>query len=162
MCEDSNSCLIFICTRLRACLPAVSCYSPVAVCQARRYDWYDDTDRTAAATTIWRCLLAAPGGRVTPHPEVTGAARSAANAAAACGPVLLRGVAAGWRAVDAWQLGYLQRTGFSGKVRVAPSLQFPFCEPQLAQILVQLKGEWGAWGPLGGRARCMSMLESPL
>jgi hypothetical protein len=42
---------------------------------------------------------------------------------------------------EAWGLGWLaQQQGFTGKVRVAPSLQFPFVEPQLLDILLKLRG----------------------
>jgi hypothetical protein len=57
-------------------------------------------------------------------------------------PVVLRGAAASWPCVaDGWDLAWLQeQQGMQGKVRVAPSLQFPFVEPQLLEILLRLQG----------------------
>jgi hypothetical protein len=63
-------------------------------------------------------------------------------------PVLLRGAAATWPCCAAgaqeggWDLQWLAgQQGLQGKVRVAPSLQFPFVEPQLLEILLKLRGK---------------------
>jgi hypothetical protein len=82
------------------------------------------------------------------------AAGSSANAQAAAAerllllnakqqPLVLRGLAADWPAVSqqGWGLGWLAQQGFRGKVRLAPSLQFPFVEPQLVQYLDRIAGE---------------------
>jgi hypothetical protein len=59
-------------------------------------------------------------------------------------PVVLRGVASGWPALGLWSPDWLgARPGFEGRVRVAPSLQFPFCEPRLAELLEQARGATG-------------------
>ena len=49
-------------------------------------------------------------------------------------PLVLRGVAAGWRACEQWSLDHLvRRAGAArGRVRVSRSLAFPFVQPQLA------------------------------
>mmetsp|Transcript_3293 Transcript_3293/g.9462 ORF Transcript_3293/g.9462 Transcript_3293/m.9462 type:complete len:527 (+) Transcript_3293:633-2213(+) len=60
-------------------------------------------------------------------------------------PVLLCGAAAHWPAVTRWSLRYLAaKLGFEGLVRVAPTHEFPFCEPALLQVLVDLLGEAAA------------------
>lgn len=57
-------------------------------------------------------------------------------------PVVLRGAAAAWPAARHWSPDALcARPGFGGLVRVAPSLQFPFVEPALAELLFQARGE---------------------
>jgi hypothetical protein len=56
-------------------------------------------------------------------------------------PLVLAAAAADWPAVQNWSLGALAEEGFRGKVRVAPSLVFPFCEPRLLELLVELRGE---------------------
>jgi hypothetical protein len=59
-------------------------------------------------------------------------------------PVVLRGAGAAWPAAGSWTLDFLGALpGFEGRARVAPSLQFPFVEPQLAALLVAAKGERG-------------------
>eukprot|EP00775_Hariotina_reticulata_P011527 gene11526-11670_t len=57
-------------------------------------------------------------------------------------PVILRGAAADWPIVEEpLGLSWLsQQQDFKGKVRVAPSLQFPFVQPQLLEVLLQLTG----------------------
>jgi hypothetical protein len=62
--------------------------------------------------------------------------------------VVLRGAAADWPAVSQpWGLAWLQQQQhLSGRVRVAPSLQFPFVQPSLLEVLLQLRGESaGLW-----------------
>jgi hypothetical protein len=69
-------------------------------------------------------------------------------------PVLLRGAAVDWPMVqEPLGLSWLsQQQNVRGKVRVAPSLQFPFVEPQLVELLSQLKGELcGRFRGGGGR-----------
>ena len=44
----------------------------------------------------------------------------------------------------------LAEEGFRGKVRVAPSLVFPFCEPRLLELLVELRGEQRVRGEMDG------------
>lgn len=97
-------------------------------------------------------------------------------------PVVLRGLASGWPAVsgpEPWGLAWLSRQGFTSRVRAAPSLQFPFVEPQLVQLLQQIAGrcrcevsgardrqrETGAYWPVAhrlGHAQTACVCFSPL
>jgi hypothetical protein len=55
-------------------------------------------------------------------------------------PVLLKGAAAHWPAVQRWSLAHLAAARLHGRARLAPSLQFPFTEPQLAALLARERG----------------------
>ncbi|KAF8066381.1 hif1an [Scenedesmus sp. PABB004] len=76
--------------------------------------------------------------------EELGTLLSALRAAPHEQPLVLRGVAAAWPAAardGGWGLGWLAaQPGFVGRVRVAPSLQFPFVQPQLVELLARIAG----------------------
>ena len=55
-------------------------------------------------------------------------------------PVLLKGAAAHWPAVQRWSLRHLVAAGLEGRARLAPSLQFPFTEPRLAGLVAEQRG----------------------
>jgi hypothetical protein len=78
-------------------------------------------------------------------------------------PVVLRGAAASWPCVahgSGWDLEWLAQQGLQGRVRVAPSLQFPFVEPQLLDILIKLRGVLGCQqGMVGGGGVSREWLE---
>lgn len=130
--------------------------------QIEAFDWQQQEGRTAAAAAV--CRILSPGidapsssysdspsaGQHSPpsQPAVTNGSSSPMQGLAGfellgCSPqpVVLRGAAASWPCVEAgWDLAWLAQQGIQGKVRVAPSLQFPFVEPQLLEILLRLKG----------------------
>ena len=56
-------------------------------------------------------------------------------------PVLMKGAAAHWPAVQRWTLGRLAAAGLEGRARLAPSLQIPFTEPRLAAVVAEQQGE---------------------
>ncbi len=70
-------------------------------------------------------------------------------------PVLLKGAAAHWPAVQHWTLGHLATARLEGRARVAPSLQFPFTELRLAALVAEQQGgrvgEACGWGSCGVR-----------
>ena len=66
--------------------------------------------------------------------------RSISGSALLPQPVLLKGAAAHWPAVQRWTLGSLAAAGLQGHARLAPSLQFPFTEPRLAGLLAAQQG----------------------
>jgi hypothetical protein len=68
------------------------------------------------------------------------------------GPVVLRGAAAGWPALRRWDLGHLAAQDFRGRVKAAPSLHFPFCEPQLLRYLRATERAGGGRQAGGGTA----------
>jgi hypothetical protein len=131
------------------------------------YNWADQAERAAACATISAVLVRQSSRRHSSssssssrtwrgdsqahHKEqVLDSADAQAAAAerllllqAEQRPLLLGGLAANWPAVSqqGWGLGWLAQQGFSGKVRLAPSLQFPFVEPQLVQYLDHIAGE---------------------
>lgn len=55
-------------------------------------------------------------------------------------PVVLRGAAAHWPAIQGWTLQHLAEAKLEGRARLAPSLQFPFTEPRLAALLARQRG----------------------
>jgi hypothetical protein len=130
----------------------------------QEHQWGIQADRAAACSSISTVLLRQNRSCNYKNPRRTGegpcqwigiaAADSSADTQAAAAerllllsaeqqPLVLRGLAADWPAVSqqGWGLGWLAQQGFSGKVRLAPSLQFPFVEPQLVQYLDRIAGE---------------------
>jgi hypothetical protein len=65
---------------------------------------------------------------------------SGGDAAARPQPVLLKGAAGHWPAVQRWSLAYLAASGLEGRTRLAPSLHFPFTEPTLAAVAARRGG----------------------
>jgi hypothetical protein len=127
-------------------------------------NWADQAERAAACATISAVLVQQSSRRglssssrtwrvhSQAHEQVLVSDSEDAQAAAAerllllqaeQQPLLLRGLAADWPAVSqqGWGLGWLAQQGFSGNVRLAPSLQFPFVEPQLLQYLDRIAGK---------------------
>jgi hypothetical protein len=94
------------------------------------YSWHSADERAAS------CALIRQWSLPVDSPMTAEAARQLLGSR----PVVLRGAAAGWPAVREWSVRWLAGQGFGGKVKVAPSLQFPFCEPSLLELLVQAKG----------------------
>lgn len=86
-------------------------------------------------------------------------------------PVLLKGAAAHWPAVQRWTLAGLAAAGLEGRARLAPSLQFPFTEPRLAALLAEQRGvrvqekvdaeDGGCWELVGRHLSC-TLFPSPL
>jgi hypothetical protein len=94
------------------------------------YDWSNPQDQEEASRLIEQWSLPLDS---VPNQE-------AAWQLASSRPVVVRGAAAGWEATQRRSVPWLEQQGFEGRVMVAPSLQFPFCEPGLAEMLVQAKG----------------------
>jgi hypothetical protein len=128
------------------------------------HTWADQADRATACNAISAVLLQQNRQRSSNGISVANASQAhaplvvetgSANTQAAVAaerllllhaeqqPLVLRGLAADWPAVSqqGWGLGWLAQQGFSGRVCLAPSLQFPFVEPQLVQYLDHIAGK---------------------
>jgi len=119
--------------------------------QVTAFDWHEQAGAAAAAVRDIILQQSSPVATArslkpqqTPAAGATGAAVADYELLGSwLQPVVLRGAAAAWPCVSQpWCLDWLgQQQNFMGKVRVAPSLQFPFVEPQLLDVLLKLRGE---------------------
>lgn len=115
--------------------PLVGCSPPpVATTIAGElsgYKWHEEGQRRTASHLIRRQLLS---GTATDTLGQPGHGQHLCTELAANEHVVvLRGAASHWPAIGRWNLDFVRRSSFQGKVRVASSLQFPFCEPMLAE-----------------------------
>ena len=116
-------------------------------------DWRQPEQRQRALA-----LIAAMGSDPT-APLASGAGASSSSSGSLPDqpqPVLLKGAAAHWPAVQRWTLAGLAAAGLQGRARLAPSLHFPFTEPRLAALLAERRGALAPQACLwyGVRKRC--------
>lgn len=101
-------------------------------------DWLQPEARQQAAALI-AATMTATGGTPAGSPADPAAPLCSGNPLPPQ-PVLLKGAAAHWPALQRWSLARLAACGLEGRARLAPSLQFPFTEPRLAAVLADQRG----------------------
>jgi hypothetical protein len=102
-------------------------------------DWRQPAAREQVAAIIAATMGAAAGDSAGLLSK-DASSSSSSNSALSLQPMLLKGAAAHWPAVQRWTLGSLAAAGLQGRARLAPSLQFPFTEPRLAGLLAAQQG----------------------
>ena len=113
-------------------------------------------------TLDWRQPAAREQAAATIEATAAGLDSSSSGSSSSSGgstmpqPVLLKGAAAHWPAVQRWSLRHLVAAGLEGRARLAPSLQFPFTEPRLAALVAEQRG--GCL--IGGRPGALGRLSS--